>query len=1169
MAASQKRVLSILFVYFALFLLNTHPKYKGNGFRRLFLRDINGLLDDGYPVWSYLQFIRLKVGYKQESLPSKYGVSFPIYRSTKHGTVCLSLPASLFVMDLTICVDISRNPGPSEEFIHRQNLPSFSNPHRPCLDAHTAQQKLNYSRMEMLSLGSVFQPFINNVVRNTPNISVKIPVHITNRVSARNYHCVRAGNLVKINISTEGCFGDKTRNIKKLHLSVLNARSINNKSLLIKDYVVEKQIDMLAITETWLKAGEVSDYIIRDICPKGYKFIHCPREYARGGGIGLLFKQNLKIKKLQTRSYQSFELMELLLNANSSTYRIIVIYRPPSSSINKLTYSVFLEEFTTLLEHISLAPGKLIIVGDFNCHVDEGGSNALKFLELLQIFNLEQHVHVPTHNNGHTLDLIITRKDETRINNLKVFNAAISDHFVLHCNVDLAKPRNVKSDISYRKLGDIDMLKFRQNILSSELYTSPAPTLEERCNQYDLVLSTLLENHAPLRKKTVTIRPMAPWYNEDIKEQKIVRRCKERRWRKSGLQVDRQAYVDQCIRVKNTISKAKMEYYSSLVQDAGTDSGRLFQIVNRFLHRKPEKLYPAFDSSTRLANQFAHFFNDKISKIKQGLQISSSSNTPFFSQLDNPKMTCCLDEFTPTTIEELSDILKKTKLKSCGLDPIPAKVLSAHIDVILPIVTDIVNSSFETSYVPSSFKKAALHPTLKNSASDYEEFSNFRPISNLKFISKMTEKVVALRLLYYLRSNGLEELYQSAYKQFHSCETALVRVQNDILREIDGNSGVILLLLDLSAAFDTVDHMVLLQRMSSKFGIKGDALNWFRSYLSDRSQTVYVNGATSDNYDVVCGVPQGSVLGPILYLMYTSPIGDILRSHGMNFHLYADDTQIYVSFNYKDQNDLEQVKSRVEACLVDIMNWMSENKLMLNTDKTELLILSSKFRAEPVFPVLTVGSDIITPTSHARNIGVTFDKFLTMSIHINNICKSAFYHLRNIARARRYLSFHTTEQLIHAFVTVKVDNANALLYGLPNDQIGKLQRVLNSAARLLTGSHKYNHITPILIQLHWLPVEQRIIYKIILLTFKALNGLAPQYIADMISHYEPIRCLRSSKANLLNEPRFNVNGYGGRAFYATSPRLWNKLPASIRACTDLPEFKSKLKTHMFKIAYDL
>ncbi|CAB4045816.1 Hypothetical predicted protein, partial [Paramuricea clavata] len=179
MAASQGRMLSIFFVYLVLFLLNTQSKCKGAVFKRLFLRNIDGLLDDGCPAWSYLQFIQLRVGYKRELLPSKYGASLPVYKSTKHGMVCLSLPASLFVMDLTIYVDISRNPGPSQEFIHRQSMPSFSNSPRSCLDAHTAKQKLNYS-IEMLSSSSVFQPF-NDVVLNPPNISVNIPIRVTNR----------------------------------------------------------------------------------------------------------------------------------------------------------------------------------------------------------------------------------------------------------------------------------------------------------------------------------------------------------------------------------------------------------------------------------------------------------------------------------------------------------------------------------------------------------------------------------------------------------------------------------------------------------------------------------------------------------------------------------------------------------------------------------------------------------------------------------------------------------------------------------------------------------------------------------------------------------------------------------------------------------------------------
>lgn len=318
---------------------------------------------------------------------------------------------------------------------------------------------------------------------------------------------------------------------------------------------------------------------------------------------------------------------------------------------------------------------------------------------------------------------------------------------------------------------------------------------------------------------------------------------------------------------------------------------------------------------------------------------------------------------------------------------------------------------------------------------------------------------------------------------------------------------------------------------------------------------------------MACGVPQGSVLGPLLYLIYTSPLPEIIRSQDLDFHIYADDTQIFASFSYKDKQEMDQVKTRVESCLLDIIEWMTLNKLKLNTDKTELLVLSSKFRPEPVFPMLAVGPDLISPTDTARNIGVTFDKFLTMSVHINNICKSAFFHLRNIARARRYLSYKTTEILIHAFVTSKIDNANALLYGLPKKQLGKLQRVLNSAARLLSGTHKYDHITPILIQLHWLPIEQRIQFKVLMLTFKCLKGQAPRYLMDMIRHYTPKRNLRSSSKNFLSEPRFNLKTYGGRAFSVVAPRLWNNLPATIRFSENFNEFKTSLKTHLFKLAY--
>ena len=237
-----------------------------------------------------------------------------------------------------------------------------------------------------------------------------------------------------------------------------------------------------------------------------------------------------------------------------------------------------------------------------------------------------------------------------------------------------------------------------------------------------------------------------------------------------------------------------------------------------------------------------------------------------------------------------------------------------------------------------------IRPKLKKESLNHEVYANFRPISNLKYISKMIEKAISYQLINYLRDNDLEESLQSAYKTFHSTETALVKVHNDIVSAIDNQSYVILLLLDLSAAFDTVDHKILLQRRSCRFGIKGKALSWFKSYLENRKQIVNVKGETSYSMDLRCGVPQGSVLGPILYVLYTSPLGDIVKSHGLSCHFYADDIQLYCSFKLHDQVASVQV---IESCLNDVDAWMLANMLKLNRDKTELLVIGPKHKVNP------------------------------------------------------------------------------------------------------------------------------------------------------------------------------------------------------------------------------
>ena len=209
-------------------------------------------------------------------------------------------------------------------------------------------------------------------------------------------------------------------------------------------------------------------------------------------------------------------------------------------------------------------------------------------------------------------------------------------------------------------------------------------------------------------------------------------------------------------------------------------------------------------------------------------------------------------------------------MKTCALDLLPASVLTKCLQRLLPVITDIVNRSLDEALMPNSLKTALIIPLLKKTNLDTEDFRNFRSVTNLPFVSKLIEKSVAVQLVQYIDDNNLDEKLQSAYKKLHSTETALLRIHDDILRTVDRGCTVVSLLLDLSAAFDTVDHGLLLHRLNTRFGIKGKVLAWFKSYLTDRSQFVSIDGSNSSHSDLMYGVPQGSVLGPILYLLYVS-----------------------------------------------------------------------------------------------------------------------------------------------------------------------------------------------------------------------------------------------------------------------------------------------------------
>ena len=326
---------------------------------------------------------------------------------------------------------------------------------------------------------------------------------------------------------------------------------------------------------------------------------------------------------------------------------------------------------------------------------------------------------------------------------------------------------------------------------------------------------------------------------------------------------------------------------------------------------------------------------------------------------------------------------------------------------------------------------------------------NYRPVSNRSFLSK----VISIRILGRILDNNIVDSFHSAYRTGHSCETALLRVYNDIVTTVGKGNGSFLFLLDLSAAFDTIDRDNSFYILEKYVGIGGSALRLIRSYFSDRTQRVQIDGILSDFASCCVGCHIAQFWDQINFVCVCFHLGAILRHHNIGYHIYADDTQLYISFKCKDPLDS---LTKLNMCISDIRVWM----IKINDSKTEFIIFRSPLLKQNLSDMsVSVGDMKVFPSSKMRDLCVVFYQYLTFHDHISGICKSTHFRLRGIGIIRNLRAFDATAQLIHALIISRLDFCNSIFYNLPNKQIERLQRIQNQAARMLKRIPRRHHIT--------------------------------------------------------------------------------------------------------------
>jgi hypothetical protein len=990
--------------------------------------------------------------------------------------------------------------------------------------------------------------------RNTQRPPRSIPVRISSRPSeASRYASFSQQQLPRLLRPVSRVARHSLRPQHSLSFGLLNTRSLNNKVCDIVNIHRELSIDLLLLVETWHDEDSACINRLRNL---GF----CVAERSRPrrpdqdpfstnhGGVAVVSNSNVPLSVLSFAARPTtFEFICVRISVKSSSSVIVLVYRTGPIS------NIFFDELSHLLTEVMTLSESVTVAGDFNIHVERTDDpHAIKLLGLLGCYGMSCRVNRATHECGGFLDLVFT-PDDVQKPCLSFHETGLSDHCLVRWNSLLPKLPLIYTSSSYRPWKKLNLENFKVALLDSPLcdfLSWSVFDVDDLAALYDRTITQILDALIPLKVSRRPVRLTDPWFDEDCRVAKRCSRRLERFYRSLAViqSVDSSAVLTawrQSLRSYRALLRCKRtHYWRTKIEVERHKPVELWRSFNALLGRGRSS--PPSDTS---AENFHHFFVSKTASVQRS---TSDASAPCFSAAPPD---CELSDFHHITYSELRSALCKLSNKFSSCDPIPTSILKNCSELLIPFLLKLFNKCLSEGRFPRGWKLTRLRPILKNRFSDPHDLSSYRPIAMLPVLSKLLERLVASQLWAHIDKFNLLSPFQSAYRRHHSTETALLKVLSDLHASMDQGQVSLLTSLDLSSAFDSVDHRVLIQRLRTSFGLSSVVLDWFSSFLCSRSMSVMCNSFSSSfTQSNDCGVPQGSVLGPILFLLYTHDVISIVNRFDLQVHIFADDVLIYGSASFAAASDLSV---KVSSC-IDVVNaWFRSSHLLLNPSKTKVMwsYSSRSKKTVPLTPV-RVCNTLILPSSSIKYLGFIIDSHLTFVQNISLTVSSCFAALRSIRSVRQSLSTSATRALVSSLVLSRLDYCISCHYGVPESSLKRLASVLHAGARLVMKSRRFDHVSPLLDRLNWLPIQGRIERRIGRLMFLCMSGRGPNYIAGSFREHSSVPALsrlRSSKTRTLVRPATR-RAFGDRSFFVYGPKMWNSLPCEIRDAHSFTSF---------------